>query len=274
MEAKGLYKTLREINVTGHVEQKNGLNYLSWAWAWDEVMKIYPEAIYEIERFDNKPYLYDEKTGYMVFTKMNIGGTEREMWLPVMDGANKAMLDHEYKYKVNIYEWKNKRKTKIGEEIKTVEAATMFDINKTIMRCLVKNLAMYGLGLSLYSGEDLPEEELTEDKAKEFKFEEGKHPGETILEIYEKDKNYLQWWLDNGKDEKVKQIITLLTGMVKTPPIDTEQMKMISKLQQLVIKTKTDYEKIKEHYGVKSDLEFTKEQLKEVISVLEKRNES
>jgi hypothetical protein len=65
-----------------------------------------------------------------------------------MDGANKAMLSTPYTYK-----------TKFGE--KTVEAATMFDINKTLMRCLVKNLAMFGLGLYIYAGEDLPEAEPT-----------------------------------------------------------------------------------------------------------------
>ena len=108
-----VFKKLREINVTGHVEQKNGLNYLSWAWAWDEVMKVYPEAIYEIERFDNKPYLYDEHTGYMVFTRMNIGNIEREMWLPVMDSNNKAMLDHKYTYKVKDYATKSYKEKEV-----------------------------------------------------------------------------------------------------------------------------------------------------------------
>lgn len=270
-----IYKTLREINVTGHVEQKNGLNYLSWAWAWDEVMKAYPEAIYEIERFDNKPYLYDEKTGYMVFTKMNIGGIEREMWLPVMDGANKSMLDHEYTYKVNIYEWKDRKKVKIGEETKTVEKATMFDINKTIMRCLVKNLAMYGLGLALYSGEDLPEEELTKEKAESYKFEKGKHAGKTIMEILNEDDGYLQWTLDNGKDEKVKQMITLLTGLVPTPiPSEEEQQKklqLLAKMQTLLDKTNTNYSKLLEHYGVHSNVDLSIEQLKDAISVMEKK---
>lgn len=259
---ENIFKTLREINVTGYVEKKNGLNYLSWAYAWMKVMESFPNATYEIERFDNRPYLYDEKTGYMVFTKMNIEGTEREMWLPVMDANNKAMLDHKYTYD-----------TKYKKDI-PVEAATMFDINKTIMRCLVKNLAMYGLGLALYSGEDLPEEEITEEKAKEFKFERGKHEGKTILEVFELDENYLQWCMDNGKDEKVKQMITLLTGIEATKPLDPEAFKLIPKLQELIQKTGTDYEKIKEHYGVKSDADMTIEQLKEAIAVLEKKDEN
>ena len=85
------------------------------------------------------------------------------MWLPVMDGANKAMKDKPYTYEVK--EYKNGRWT--GEYVeKKVEVATMFDINTAIMRCLTKNIAMFGLGLYIYAGEDLPEES-EERKAKE-----------------------------------------------------------------------------------------------------------
>lgn len=150
------FKTLNTIDVNGHVEQKNGLNYLSWAWAWAELKKRYPDASYEIERFDGKPYLFDEKTGYMVFTKLTVQGETYEMWLPVMDGANKAMLDRPYAYKAKV--WDKKTKGYI-EVTRSVKVATMFDINKTIMRCLVKNIAMFGLGLYIYAGEDLPEQE-------------------------------------------------------------------------------------------------------------------
>lgn len=143
-----IFKNLNGLNVNDRVEQKsNGsvkLSYLSWAWAWGELVKVYPDAVYEIERFDGKPYFYDENLGYMVFTKLTIEKITHEMWLPVMDGSNKAMKKDSYKYT-----------TKYGE--KTVESASMFDINKTIMRCLVKNIAMFGLGLYIYAGEDLPE---------------------------------------------------------------------------------------------------------------------
>lgn len=140
------FETLNKINVNDKVEKKSGLTYLSWAFAWAEVKKIYPDAFYIIKRFDGLPYVFDPKTGYMVFTEVTIEGHTHEMWLPVMDGANKAMKDEAYKYT-----------TKYGE--KTCDAADMFDINKTIMRCLVKNLAMFGLGLYIYAGEDLPEDE-------------------------------------------------------------------------------------------------------------------
>lgn len=140
------FGVLNKINVNDKVEKKSGLTYLSWAFAWAEVKKIYPDAFYIIKRFDGLPYVFDPKTGYMVFTEVTIEGHTHEMWLPVMDGANKAMKDEAYKYT-----------TKYGE--KTCDAADMFDINKTIMRCLVKNLAMFGLGLYIYAGEDLPEDE-------------------------------------------------------------------------------------------------------------------
>ena len=146
------FDKLYGINVNGHTEEKNGLTYLSWAWAWAEIKRVYPDATYTIKKFENSlPYVYDEKVGYMVFTEVTIEGLTHEMWLPVMDGANKAMKSEPYTYK-----------TKYGE--KTVEAATMFDINKTIMRCLVKNLAMFGLGMYIYAGEDLPEVVVEEKK--------------------------------------------------------------------------------------------------------------
>lgn len=280
-DKKTLFETLREINVTGHVEQKNGLNYLSWAWAIDEVMKRYPDVIYEIERFeDNKPYLYDEKTGYMVFTRVRIGDTEREMWLPVMDGANKAMLDHEYTYKVAKYEWKNKVKTKVGEEVKTVEAATMFDINKTIMRCLVKNLAMFGLGLALYSGEDLPEEELTEEqlkkkaeelleKAKEYRFPETstKAPNMTILEVYETNRNYLQWCIDKGKNPEVKEMIIALTNMKPTyiPKSQEEEKEIMEYMQKFKLLNDKQKETVYKKYEVDSDMRLNIDQWREIF---------
>ena len=159
------FDKLYGINVNGHTEEKNGLTYLSWAWAWAEIKRVYPDATYTIKKFENSlPYVYDEKVGYMVFTEVTIEGLTHEMWLPVMDGANKAMKSEPYTYKTK--KWNASLKTYDITE-KTVEAATMFDINKTIMRCLVKNLAMFGLGMYIYAGEDLPEvvEEKKIDKA-------------------------------------------------------------------------------------------------------------
>ena len=154
-EEKSVFKTLNAINVNGHTEKKNTgtqeLTYLSWPWAIAEVKKLYPDAQYTIYRDENnRPYIEDPDFGLMCMTTVTINGQTHEMWLPVMDGANKAMKRVPYTYKV----W-DRRNGKWQE--KQVAAATMFDINKTIMRCLVKNLAMFGLGLYIYAGEDLPE---------------------------------------------------------------------------------------------------------------------
>lgn len=149
-ENKSVFDTLNGINVNDKTEKKsngkNELTYLSWVWAWSEVRKRYPSAMYEIKMFDGKPYIFDEKTGYMCFTSVTIENETHEMWLPVMDSHNEAMLaePREVKTKFNSY---------------TVGKCTMFDVNKTIMRCLAKNLAMFGLGLYIYAGEDLPEDE-------------------------------------------------------------------------------------------------------------------
>ena len=139
------FEDLFKINVSEHIENKNGLNYLSWAWAWAEFKKNCPDATYRIMTFDGLPYAYDEKTGYMVYTEITANGETQMMWLPVMDSANNAMKSEEYTIKTKY------------KEI-PVKAATMFDINKTIMRCLTKNMAMFGLGLYIYAGEDLPDD--------------------------------------------------------------------------------------------------------------------
>lgn len=152
-----VFSELFAVNVNEHTEKKNGLTYLSWAWAWAETKKRYPDAEYTIWKDEqNRPYVFDETLGYMVFTSVTIGGKTHEMWLPVMDNNNKAMKNVPYVVK-----------TRRGDV--HVAAATMFDINSSIMRCLTKNLAMFGLGLYIYSGEDLPEsveDEKTEDTAK------------------------------------------------------------------------------------------------------------
>lgn len=159
---ENIFETLSKINVNDKTENKNGLTYLSWAWAWQEFKKIYPEATYTIKRNEQgMPYIYDENLGYMVFTEVKVGELIHEMWLPVMDSANKAMKNRPYIYQVREYKYGKATGNMIE---KTVEAATMFDINKTIMRCLTKNLAMFGLGLYIYAGEDLPEESIEDKK--------------------------------------------------------------------------------------------------------------
>jgi hypothetical protein len=144
------FNKVLNIDVSAKVEKKKTgtatLTYLSWAWAWAEFVKIYPTATYKVLK--NKetmmPY-FSSDAGVMVYTEVTVDNLTHEMWLPVMDGANNAMKSKSYEYS-----------TKFGK--KSVAAFDMFDVNKTIMRCLVKNLAMFGLGLYIYAGDDLPEE--------------------------------------------------------------------------------------------------------------------
>jgi hypothetical protein len=115
-------------NVNEHVEKKNGLSYLSWAWAWAEALKADPKASYRIEMFNCKCYMEINGTA-MVFVTVTMFDKPMTCQLPVMDYRNKAILNPD-----------------------------AFAVNTAIMRCMTKALALHGLGLYLYSGEDVPEE--------------------------------------------------------------------------------------------------------------------
>lgn len=126
------FELLNAINVNGHTEQKNGLTYLSWAWAWAEVKKAYPDANYTIyEDANGRPYHTDGRTCW-VKTGVTIEGLEHIEYLPVMDYRNQSI---------------------------PFEKVTSMDVNKAIQRSLTKACARHGLGLYIYAGEDLPEEE-------------------------------------------------------------------------------------------------------------------
>ena len=146
-----------------HIEKKDTgagrpLSYLSWAWAWAKFCTIYPEAEYEVIKTDGLPYVADMNLGIVVYTRVRPDKNSewREMWLPVMDPSNRAM-------KLDTYSYKAYDRDKRAYVDKYVKAADMMDINKTLMRCLTKNLAMFGLGLSIYAGEDVPQP-LTEEE--------------------------------------------------------------------------------------------------------------
>lgn len=128
MQEKKLFETLYSIDVNSNTETKGKFKYLSWTYAWAELQKICPTATYKVIKFDGLPYKQNDNKECIVFTELTINGIAHEMWLPVMDNYNKAMKNPD-----------------------------MMSINKTIMRCLVKNIAMFGLGLYIYAGEDLPE---------------------------------------------------------------------------------------------------------------------
>lgn len=127
-----IFETLNAVNVNGHTEKKNGLTYLSWAWAWAEVKKAYPDAQYTIyETPDGCIYWTDGRTCW-VKTGVTINGLEHIEYLPVMDYRNASI---------------------------SAEKVTSTDVNKAIQRSLTKACARHGLGLYIYAGEDLPETE-------------------------------------------------------------------------------------------------------------------
>ena len=133
-----VFETLNAVNVNGHTEKKNNLTYLSWAWAWAEVKKAFPDARYTIyETPDGCIYWTDGRTCW-VKTGVTINGLEHIEYLPVMDFRNAAI---------------------------PLEKVTSTDVNKAIQRSLTKACERHGLGLYIYAGEDLPESEQTEQKA-------------------------------------------------------------------------------------------------------------
>ena len=153
------FEEVYAINVNDKTEKKGKLTYLSWAFAWAEFKKIYPDATYKVNEFDGKFCSGNDQMGYMVQTQVTAGERTYEMWLPVMDIRNNAILQPK-----------------------------MTDINKTIMRCLTKNLAMFGLGLYIYAGEDLPQtaskvQPITE---KELREKWGVQDVKRTIEWYEK----------------------------------------------------------------------------------------
>jgi hypothetical protein len=125
---------LLKLNVQDHVEKKNGLTYLSWAWAWAEALKADPTATFHVDTFQRAdgttiPYMEINGTA-MVWVRTALFSKEMTCMLPVMDHRNKP-----------------------------IQNPDAFQVNTAIMRCLTKCLAMHGLGLYIYAGEDLPEDD-------------------------------------------------------------------------------------------------------------------
>ena len=142
---KSVFEVLNAIDCNEHVEKKNDLSYLSWAWAWQIVKKNYPDAFYTIyENASGLFYHTDGKTCW-VKTGVTINGLEHIEYLPVMDFKNKSI---------------------------PLNAVTSFDVNKAIQRSLTKAVARHGLGLYIYAGEDLPEEAKMQKAEKESAMED------------------------------------------------------------------------------------------------------
>lgn len=132
MNEKNYFTELNAINVSDKTEKKNGLTYLSWAWAWGELKKLHPDATYTVyENKDGWLYHTDGRTCW-VKTGVTVNGIENIEYLPVMDFRNNSI---------------------------PADKVTSYDVNKAVQRSLTKAVARHGLGLYIYAGEDLPEGE-------------------------------------------------------------------------------------------------------------------
>lgn len=123
------YTELRKINVNNYIERKNGLAYLSWSWAVDQLLQLDESASWEY----SEPRFFGETM--MVFCTVHAFGKSRTAQLPVMDFRNKA-----------------------------VHNPDAFSVNTAMQRCLAKAISLHGLGMYIYAGEDLPMVEMKEDK--------------------------------------------------------------------------------------------------------------
>lgn len=187
------------INVNDHTEKKNGLTYLSWAWAWAEVLKVDSEATWTVHEYNGLPFMRLPDESAIVKTTVVIKGVSRDCLLPVMDHRNKA--------------------------IKNPDA---FAVNTAIMRCMTKAISMHGLGLYIYAGEDIPQAESPEQKAeREAKEKRGAELDELALHLIDchsngKDIDAIRiWnaadtWSSDVEDKQAEQLY--VWGHLKTYP--------------------------------------------------------
>ncbi|MED1565769.1 DUF1071 domain-containing protein [Bacillus paramycoides] len=127
METENYFSKLAQIDCSEHVEKKGRFSYLSWAWAVKKLREVDPTALWEVKRFDGVPYLKTD-CGYFVEVEVTVQGLSLSQIHPIFNNQNKPITE-----------------------------PNSFDINTSIQRCLVKAIALHGLGLYIYAGEDLPE---------------------------------------------------------------------------------------------------------------------
>ena len=132
-----VFQTLKDVDISKLAEQKGKFDYLSWAHAVREMLKVFPKATWEVHEYDGMPYM-ETITGYYVKVSVTIDDITRTQIHPVLDNKNK-----------------------------TIEKPNAFQINTSIQRCLAKAIALHGLGLVLFAGEDLPDN-ITEEQEQEL----------------------------------------------------------------------------------------------------------
>lgn len=197
MDKKTTFEDIRKIDVSDHIEKKMGLSYLSWAWAWDEMKKIDETASIQIHQFVDTELLSElaskqpitpeliealpmidykkDKAGATVKVSVTLNGRTETETLPVMNFKNKAVANPD-----------------------------AMEINKAHKRCFVKALALHGLGLYIYAGEDLPQEPKEKEPTRQ---ELDKEANQRIKALYEKLKELDSSLDDEAITNKLKEIL-------------------------------------------------------------------
>jgi hypothetical protein len=185
------YTDLAKIDVSEHIEKKGKFSYLSWAWAVDQLRRVHPTASWEVVRFEGMPYMKTE-CGYFVEVAVTVNGITLSQIHPILDNSNKP-----------------------------IAKPNAFQINTSIQRCLVKAIALHGLGLYVYAGEDLPPD--------------GPITSEQLGTLKTKAIEYAQ--LRNGTVEKLYENIGIsdLTKLTEGQAIDH-----IANLDRWIAKVKED----------------------------------
>ena len=173
---------LLKTNVNDHTEKKNGLTYLSWAWAWAEALKADPAATFKVEMFNDKCYMEINGTA-MVWVTVTLFGKPMSCQLPVMDYKNKAITNPD-----------------------------AFAVNTAIMRCMTKALSLHGLGLYIYAGEDIPEEDGKQEIKQEVKPAEKPEVKRAVPEVIEGHDMGWQIKLTHPQDDSSAWIDLLKTS--------------------------------------------------------------
>ena len=198
---------LSKINVNEHVERKGQFSYLSWPFAVSQLRQFDPVATWQVLRFDGLPYLNTE-AGCFVEVAVCVRGVSLSQIHPVLDSKNRPIL-----------------------------APTAFDINTSIQRCLVKAIALHGLGLYLYSGEDLP---LASDEPK----------------------------------EEDKPVVVPVAAPAPATPIRQGKLittAQIAQIERLLAETGSDRAKLLAYFGVETLAEIAVADYPRVVRSLEKR---
>ena len=208
MAQEQIYSILSKVNVNDKTESKNGLTYLSWAWAWGVLKEKFPTATYTVyENPQGWNYFTDGKTCW-VKTGVSVEGLEHIEYLPVMDFRNKSI---------------------------SLEQVTSFDVNKAIQRSLTKAISRHGLGLYIFAGEDLPEDSTpnTEYKANQMvvKDKDEKIRENTVLQL-----NELFAQLEPEQQGKVNSYLLKVSALKFTDLTEAQGRSLLLNIQGLLSK--------------------------------------